>query len=577
MTKLMSLAESVSRFVRPGMHLNFASTPSRSNAAAREIARQFRGTAPGFVLSATGFHSLLHLLGMLRLGSRYIACFFGDNFPTPRPNPLYQKLVEEGATLEHWSLWSYVSALRAAAHGQAYAPTNSLAGSDLGGDLGRAGKFVEISDPRDGSRKVGLVAALCPDIVFLHAVAADAAGNALFSPPFCEGFYGALGARCGVVVTVDHVVDVETTRSVPHLIALPPHRVLAICHEPFGAHPQPLYFSPAAPPLFGYRDDYRHYRLWREMTGDPDLFERFVLEVLDAEDASRAYRRFVGEERLAALRAAPRQTAHKSSLRAVAQPVTRSSKSEGLIASELTASERMVLRAARVIVRRVRQARHTSILAGIGQSFAAARLAKLMLEVEGEALELMVETGLSDFEPERADPFLLSYRNVASAARLSSVDTILGALTCGGQNACLGVIGAAQIDANGNVNSSFVAGRFLVGSGGANDIASSAREVVVLSRSDRGRLVERVEYITSPGRAVRSVVCEDFSLERDGAQTTWQVRDIDKRALSGVAELERRCPFPVVLSEPPSVAAPATAFELEFLARLRRTSEVPDG
>src|SRR5687767_1093562 len=100
MNKHLPLAEAITRHVRPGMHLNFASTPVRSNVAIRELARQFRQRAPGFTFSATGFHSTAHLLGLLRLGRRYIGCFFGDNHPTPRPNFLYQKLLSEGATLE---------------------------------------------------------------------------------------------------------------------------------------------------------------------------------------------------------------------------------------------------------------------------------------------------------------------------------------------------------------------------------------------------------------------------------------------------------------------------------------------
>ena len=113
MNKLSTLPEAVARFVKPGMQLCFASTPSRSNAAVRELSRQFRGKNPQFVLTATGFHSSLHLLGALRLGRRYLGCFFGDNYPTPRPNRLYGELLSEGHELEHWSLWSYVSALAA--------------------------------------------------------------------------------------------------------------------------------------------------------------------------------------------------------------------------------------------------------------------------------------------------------------------------------------------------------------------------------------------------------------------------------------------------------------------------------
>src|SRR4051794_6580728 len=98
--KIAKLSDAIAAHVQPGMHLNFSSTPSRSNAAVREIARTFRNQDPRFVISMTGFHSTAHLLAMLRLGRKYVACFFGDNFPVPRPNELYGDVQRDGATVE---------------------------------------------------------------------------------------------------------------------------------------------------------------------------------------------------------------------------------------------------------------------------------------------------------------------------------------------------------------------------------------------------------------------------------------------------------------------------------------------
>jgi 3-oxoacid CoA-transferase subunit A len=176
-SKLLPLSEAIRRFVEPGMHLCFASTPSRSNAAIRELARSFRGRNPAFTLSATGFHSLAHLLGALRLGRRYIGCFFGDNYPTPRSNRLYAQLLKEGYELEHWSLWSYVSALAAGAFGHPYAITRSLAGTALGQALAERGQLVERPDPADSRRRIARVQARSPDLTFFHAPLGDAPGN----------------------------------------------------------------------------------------------------------------------------------------------------------------------------------------------------------------------------------------------------------------------------------------------------------------------------------------------------------------------------------------------------------------
>jgi acyl CoA:acetate/3-ketoacid CoA transferase alpha subunit len=564
----MALSEALERFVEPRMHLNFASTPSRSNAAIRELARRYRGQRPEFVFSATGFHSMAHLLVRLELGRRYIGCFFGDNYPTPRANRLYRDLARRGDALEHWSLWSYVSALRAGAFGHPYAITQSLSGTSIGAALALEGKFLELPDPGDPGRRLGLVRAITPDIVFLHAAAGDRAGNLLLAPPLSEGIHGALAARLGVIATVDVLLERAESASFPELVPLPPQRVLAVCEEPFGAHPQPLHFAPAAPALRSYRDDFAHYELWRALGEGSESLDDFSRIVLDAEDGADGYRRFVGPSRLESLLTRPGRARPQSSTATATATVTATQAA----VHELSSSDRLLLLAARTIARRVRSRGLTSILAGLGQSFAAVRLAKLLLGGDAEeGPEVMIETGFAGLDLERANGFLLSQENVAGARRLASIDVMLGALTCGGQNRCLGVIGAAQVDCLGDVNSSFVGGEFLVGSGGACDIAASAEDVVVLTQCDRTRLVEKVEYVTSPGRRVRAVITNECVLERAGNDSVWHVRDILPSA-SGALTAQRLaecCPWPFRWPTEPDLALPPTAIERSFLDALR--------
>lgn len=72
----------------------------------------------------------------------------------------------------------------------------------------------------------------------------------------------------------------------------------------------------------------------------------------------------------------------------------------------------------------------------------------------------------------------------------------------------LGVIGGAEIDKYGNINTSVILGDGytydhprvrLPGSGGANDIASSSQRTLIVMRLQKGKFVEKVSYITSPG------------------------------------------------------------------------------
>ncbi len=471
MARILSVDEAVAAHVRPGMHLHFGSHPFRANAALFAVARAFRGRAPGFVLSASGFHSSAHLLGRLRLGRRYVGCFFGDHWPAPRPNPLYQRLADEGAVLEHWSLLSYVAALRAGALGEPWAVTRSLVGSDMAAALGDRYREVEI----DGER-VALVRAMRPDVAFVHGVLGDAEGNVLIAPPGCEGAWAALGAREGVVATVERIVPTGELRRHRDLLPIPPHRVRAVCEAPGGAWPQPS-FVPRSVDAVGYPDDFGWYEAWRRIGADDRAFAAFEAGVLDAPDPA------------AALRDWP-----------VPPPPARSEPDD------------VVRLAADHVAARVRAGGYPVVLAGIGQSFQAARLAKRTLAEEGRQVRLVVEIGLYDLDPDAGD-YLLSHAHVDGAARHTDVEDALGAVTCGADARSLAVLGAAQVDRAGNLNSTRLAsGRLLVGSGGANDIASRATEVVVLCPVDR--LVPSVDFVTSPGRAVGSIVTEAGVLHR---------------------------------------------------------------
>jgi hypothetical protein len=229
----------------------------------------------------------------------------------------------------------------------------------------------------------------------------------------------------------------------------------------------------------------------------------------------------------------------------------------------------MVLLAARAIVRRARDAQLGSVLAGIGQSFSAARLASVLAEAAGLKLEISIETGMSGVDPWSCHPFLLSQQTMASAARLSSVEAVLGALTCGAQNRCLGVLGAAEVDEAGQLNSSFSGGELLVGSGGANDIASGANEVIVLCPADPKRLVKRVEFVTSPGHRVRTIATDHGVLERLSPEAPWLLSEALGAPSEATRSLREKSAFEFQVTGVPLASVPASPLELHFLGHLR--------
>jgi glutaconate CoA-transferase, subunit B len=92
--------------------------------------------------------------------------------------------------------------------------------------------------------------------------------------------------------------------------------------------------------------------------------------------------------------------------------------------------------------------------------------------------------------------------NVAGASWCTGMFNVMSLLSQGAVS--LGFIGGAQVDRFGNLNTSYVGGfraptTKLPGSGGAADIASLSQRHVIIMEHEKRRLVERVDYITSPG------------------------------------------------------------------------------
>jgi len=103
----------------------------------------------------------------------------------------------------------------------------------------------------------------------------------------------------------------------------------------------------------------------------------------------------------------------------------------------------------------------------------------------------------------------------------------------------VGFLSAAQIDRNGNLNSTVIGDYSapkvrLPGGGGAPEIATSARKVFVMLRQTPRTFVERLDFLTSVGDRVAVVVTDLGILEPDPA-----TRELTLMALHPGVEVEQ--------------------------------------
>jgi glutaconate CoA-transferase subunit B len=141
------------------------------------------------------------------------------------------------------------------------------------------------------------------------------------------------------------------------------------------------------------------------------------------------------------------------------------------------------------------------IFAGVGAPLEASVLAK---RLHAPSLTIVLEGGA--IGPRMLPGKLPVSTNEMRAAHDAFMLVGINDLFLYGQRGCYdyGFIGAGQIDQFGNVNTSYIGDPDrpkvrLPGSGGANDIVSSCREIYVMTRHERRRFVERVDFVTSPG------------------------------------------------------------------------------
>lgn len=140
------------------------------------------------------------------------------------------------------------------------------------------------------------------------------------------------------------------------------------------------------------------------------------------------------------------------------------------------------------------------VFIGTGLPLIAAMLAK---KTHAPRAKIVYEAGFIDSNAKDIALSIADSRlGYRASAAIGLIET-LGLMLQGG-HVDVGFVGAAQIDECGNINTTYI-GSFekptvrLPGSGGGNDITSSAKRFVVIMMHEKRKMVKKLDYLTSPG------------------------------------------------------------------------------
>lgn len=496
--KHVSLAEAVRRTVLAGDTVLFAFTHNRAHAAAWEVARQFRDTR-ALTLVATGLLEYAAILVSAGAVGRLESAFAGTTYPAPSPlRVLQQAMADVPGSDPDFTNLTMTLRLMAGALGWPFVPTGSLTGSGLFDREGRA----MLRDPFTGA-EIAVLPALKPDVAFLHVPVADTLGNAIVHGPDAEECWGARAAR-RLVVTAERVMEPEAFRRIGPRRGIPAALVDCVVEAPFGAHPQGQFVWSEEEGIASYAEDYAARAEFKALARDPATLRTWVeTHVFGKTHAD--YLAQLGAARLQALRKAALdpEVAVDHNPDAAPEPEEIAAWHAMLLAEEAVASGRA-----------------HGLFAGIGLAHLAAWGAEARCRRRGLAVDLIAETGMIGFRPMAGDPYLFNRPNAASSLFHANFIETLGVLAGAQRARCLVMLAAAQIDRHGNLNSSRAADqRFIVGSGGANDLGASPSPVLVVMPLKPGRFADPLPFLTSRITNLAAIATDLCRMERgpDGA------------------------------------------------------------
>src|SRR5438034_3205839 len=256
----MTMAEAIDAFVADGasVALGTGLEPLIPFAAGHELIRQRRQDLELVGPISDSLFDELIGAGCVR---RITAAWVGN--VSEGLGHCYRRAAEQGVPrsieIHDHTNFSISMALWAAAWNVPYLPARTLLGSDI---LGTNPNIREVD---------GLVhiSAVRPDVTILHVQRCDAQGRAHAWGPLGISEQAGLAAE-RVIIACEELVDAAVTLSDPNRILLPETKVVAVVHEPGGAHPSPVQGF--------FKRDHAFYRDYAQRSRSVEGFEGWLRE-----------------------------------------------------------------------------------------------------------------------------------------------------------------------------------------------------------------------------------------------------------------------------------------------------------
>jgi glutaconate CoA-transferase subunit A len=228
--KVMTMAAAIDRFVPDGatVALGTSLEPLIPFAAGHELIRQGRRDLELVGPISDALFDQLIGAGCVR---RITAAWVGN--VSEGLGHCYRRAAEErvprSIEVHDHTNFSISLALWAAAWNVPSLPTRTLLGSDI----------VETNPNIKVEEGLAHIGAVRPDVALVHVQRADAMGRAHAWGPLGITEEAGLAAQ-HIVLSCEELVDESITLSDPNRILFPETKVVAVVHEPGGAHPSPV-------------------------------------------------------------------------------------------------------------------------------------------------------------------------------------------------------------------------------------------------------------------------------------------------------------------------------------------------